>query len=328
MNKEALALYVDKYSQFKILVVGDVMLDHYVFGKVERLNPEAPVPVLHVQKEQDATGGAGNVAKNIAALGGKAVLLAVGGKDETATRLGEAAAREGYEMQLVEDGDRPTIRKTRFLVGSQQLLRVDFEDTTDVKNAVEKKIVDHIQALAGEADAILISDYAKGVVTESVVQAAMSAAKKHAIPIAADIKPSRAKFVIGVSFISPNLKEGYEFLGINPLEHGQLEPREVAEQLQKKMKTDVYLTLGAGGVYVKTAAVSEHVPQEHVAQVFDVSGAGDTFIATILLSLLAGASPVEAAKLGNAAGAVVVAKVGSVGLTSDELGQMITHAHG
>jgi D-glycero-beta-D-manno-heptose-7-phosphate kinase len=327
MSTDTLVSYVEKFKDFTILVVGDVMLDHYVFGKVERLNPEAPVPVLHAQKEQDATGGAGNVAKNVAMLGAKALLVGVAGNDVTADTLMEAGSREGYEMTLVKDESRPTIRKTRFLVNAQQLLRVDFEDSKDVQGAIEKKLIDHIQSLAGEADAILISDYAKGAVTQAVVQAAMSAAKKHNIPIAADIKPSRAKFVVGVSFISPNLKEGYEFLGVNPLEHGQMNPSQVAQELHKKMKTDVYLTLSAGGVYVKTDSVDEQVIQDHVVQVFDVSGAGDTFMATVVLAQLAGASGVEAAKIANAAGAVVVGKVGSVGLTSKELIHMLVHDH-
>ena len=327
MNKDTLVSYIDSFRQFKVLVVGDVMLDHYVFGKVERLNPEAPLPVLHAKKGQDATGGAGNVAKNAAALGVHATLLSVVGQDPAAVLLSVAAKREIYDLQAISDVGRPTVKKSRFLVNGQQLLRVDFEDTTDISGYLENELVQRISSLAGQADAILISDYAKGVVTKAVVDAAMAVAREKNIPIAADIKPSRAKLVVGVSFISPNLKEGYEFLGVNPLEHGQLEPSEVAATLHDKMKTDVYLTLGAGGVYVKTDTVDEHVPQEHVAQVFDVSGAGDTFMVALLLATLAGASPVEAAKIGNAAGAVVVGKVGSAALTPAELKDMLSHRH-
>lgn len=328
MHTDALLGYINKFKDFTVLVVGDVMLDHYVAGKVERLNPEAPVPVLHAQKETDATGGAGNVAKNVAALGAKATLIAVVGKDDTAGVLQDASQREGYELTAVVDNGRPTVKKTRFMVGGQQLLRVDFEDTQDVAAAVEKKLIEHIQVAVEEADAIIISDYAKGVVTKQVAAAALSAGKKRGILVAADIKPSRAKFVVGASLISPNMKEGYEFLGINPLEHGQMEQQEVADQLNEKMNTDVYLTLGAGGVYVKTSSgVSEQVTQKHVAQVFDVSGAGDTFIVAVTLALLAGASPQDAARIGNAASAVVVGKIGSAGVTREELVGMIEHKH-
>lgn len=328
MHTDALLGYINKFKDFTVLVVGDAMLDHYVTGKVERLNPEAPVPVLHAQKETDATGGAGNVAKNVAALGAKATLIGVVGKDDTAGILQDAAQREGYELTAVVDNGRPTVKKTRFMVGGQQLLRVDFEDTADVLETVEKRLIEYIRAEAEEADAIIISDYAKGAVTEKVAAAALSAGKKRGILVAADVKPSRAKFVVGASFISPNMKEGYEFLGINPLEHGQMEPQEVAVQLNEKMKTDVYLTLGAGGVYVKTSAgVSEQMTQEHMAQVFDVSGAGDTFIVAVTLALLSGASPPDAARIGNAASAVVVGKIGSVGVTREELVGMIGHTH-
>lgn len=327
MSHKELAQYIGRFSDQRVLVVGDVMLDHYVFGKVERLNPEAPVPVLHAQKELDATGGAGNVAKNAAMVGSPTALITVVGEDATAQRLKEVATKEGYECIGVVDSKRPTIRKTRFLVNSQQLLRVDHEDTQDIDSGLEDALIEQVREHAEGVSAIIISDYAKGVVTQKVAAAILEIGKQKGIMIVADVKSSRAKFVVGASLISPNLKEGYEFLGVNPLEHGQLEPAEVAAQLHTKMKTDVYLTLGAGGVYVKTDSVDTHIPQEHVAQVFDVSGAGDTFIVALTLSLLCGASPQEAAAIANAAGAIVVGKIGSVGLTQAELLAMLEHKH-
>ncbi|MBI3255649.1 MAG: D-glycero-beta-D-manno-heptose-7-phosphate kinase [Candidatus Andersenbacteria bacterium] len=328
MNSEKLASYVDKFSQFKVLVVGDVVLDHYVFGKVERLNPEAPVPILHAQKDKNMTGAAGNVAKNAAGLGAKTVLIGVVGNDEAAKQIAKAAAQEGYELSAVVDEGRPTIRKVRYLVGSQQMLRVDFEETHDVAGTVEKKLIDHIQAAIEGVDAVLISDYAKGVITKNVAEAIVSAAKKRGIPVAADIKPSRAKFVKGIDFVSPNLKEGHEFLGLNPLEHGVKKPQEIARAIHEKMNTNVFLTLSADGVYVVASdGTDEHVPVEHTPEVADPSGAGDTAFTTFVLAQLAGASPSEAAQLGNAAGSVVVGKVGSVGLTPTELKNMVTHHH-
>lgn len=328
MNKEALASYIDKFSQFKVLVVGDVVLDHYVFGKVERLNPEAPVPILHAQHDKDMTGAAGNVAKNAAALGAKTTLIGVVGNDEAAKQIIDAAKVEGYELQAVVDHARPTIRKVRYLVGSQQMLRVDFEETHDIEAAIEQKLIDHIQAAVEGVDAVLISDYAKGVITKNVAEAIVVAAKKRGIPVGADIKPSRAKFVKGIDFVSPNLKEGHEFLGLNPLEHGVKKPADIARAIYEKMNTNVFLTLSANGIYVVAADGSnEHVPVEHTPEVADTSGAGDTAFTTIVLAQLAGASPIEAAQLGNAAGSVVVGKVGSVGLTPQELKNMVTHHH-
>lgn len=328
MNKEGLVAYIENFKNFKVLVVGDVFLDHYIFGKVERLNPEAPVPILHAQKETLMTGGAGNVAKNLASLGGSTILVGVIGSDMAAEQIKSAAKAEQYEFKAVSDNSRPTIRKVRYLVNSQQLLRVDFEETNDISEAVENQLIKEITDASSKVDAILISDYAKGVITKRVAQAVMAIAKEKSIPVAADIKPSRAALVTGVAFISPNLKEGHEFLGLNPLEHDKKEPAEIALELAEKMNTDVFLTLGADGIYVETRqGVREHIPQEHASEVFDVSGAGDTAMSTLLLSRLAGASPQECAQLANAAGAVVVSKVGSVAVTPQELKDMIMHHH-
>lgn len=328
MNKEHLISYVDKFKDFRILVIGDVVLDHYVFGKVERLNPEAPVPILHAQKETEMTGGAGNVAKNSAGLGAKTILVSVVGNDEAGKRIGQAAEAENYSLVAVTDYSRPTIRKVRYLVNNQQLLRVDFEETHDVGKDIEEQLILAIQTAAEKVDAILISDYAKGVITKKVAEAILAVAKEKNIPVGADIKPSRAAFVKGVAFISPNLKEGSEILGLNPLEQKKQDFGDIARQLQEKMKTDIFMTLSANGMYVLAAdGTDEHVPVEHMPEVFDSSGAGDSAITTILLARLAGATAHEAARMGNAAGTVVVSKVGSVGLTPVELKNMLTHHH-
>lgn len=329
MNADSLHKIVDQFASKNILVIGDVVLDHYIQGKVERLNPEAPVPVLHARQEQEQTGGAGNVAKNAAMLGATTILIGVVGDDRSAERIKTAATKEGYTTKLITDKDRPTIIKTRFMVGSQQLLRVDYEETHNIDQAIEKEIMKTLKSLSEtKLDGIVVSDYAKGTITPAVAEAVLAFAKERKIPVAADLKPSRAPFFKGVDVISPNLKEGHEFMGLNPLEQGGKQPEELVPLLSKKMDSNVYLTLGAGGVYIHTKdGVSEHVPQEHVAEVFDVSGAGDTFIMTLLLSLIAGASPEQAAMIANAAGAVVVGKIGSVGLTADELKDMLSHHH-
>lgn len=317
---------ISKFSQKKILVVGDGMLDRYVFGKVERLNPEAPVLILHAQHEKAATGGAGNVAKNAAALSAQTTLISVVGGDQAAQQLEDAARAEGYEPRFVTDAKRPTIEKIRYLVGSQQMLRVDYEAKEDVKEKIEMELIVILKEAFAEADAIIISDYAKGTITKKVAAAVFEAGKGKWI--AADVKPSRAAYVVGASMISPNRKEAHEFLGLNPLEHNGKTASELAELLHAKMKTEVYITLGDEGMYVYTdEATRGFVHQAHVVKVFDVSGAGDTAMAVITLARLAGATPLEAAAIGNAAGAVVVSKVGAVGLTQDELLNMIAHKH-
>lgn len=317
---------ISQFSQKKILVIGDTMLDRYVFGKVERLNPEAPVPVLHAQSAKAATGGAGNVAKNAAILGAQTTLVSVVGSDQAAKHLEDAARAEGYEPRLAIDPRRPTIEKIRYLVGSQQMLRVDYENKVDIKDKIAQEIIKTIQEVAAPADAIIVSDYAKGMITQKIAAAIFTAGQDKWL--AADIKPSRAAFFIGASMISPNRKEAHEFLGLNPLEHNDKTASELAELLHEKMKTEVYITLGGEGMYVYADAGQRGlVHQDHVVEVFDVSGAGDTAMAVITLARLGGATPLEAAALGNAAGAVVVSKVGAVGLAPEELLNMIAHKH-
>lgn len=320
---------VSKFSDKRVLVIGDSMIDHYVYGKVERLNPEAPVPILEAKREEHRTGGAGNTAKNLALLGADTTLISVSGNDSSAEALHDLGIKEGYQPLLIRDPSRPTIRKIRYIVGSQQMLRVDFEEVKDVTNEVQDELIAAIEEAAEKKlDAILISDYAKGVITKRVAECIMSVSKKKNISVTADIKPSHASYFVGVTCISPNVKEAHEILGFNQHEKGGRKPEDLARALSKKMNCDVYLTLGAGGVYVLTQDGTEkHIPQEHVIEVFDVSGAGDTMAALLSLARTCGATPEEAAQLGNAGGAVVVGKIGSVGLTQDELLDMIAHKH-
>jgi rfaE bifunctional protein kinase chain/domain len=319
---------VQQFSKKRLLVVGDIVIDHYIYGVVERLNPEAPVPILLAKREHVMTGGAGNTAKNLAKLGAKAVLVSVAGEDEWSTQLEETARQEHYELQLVKDSSRPTIRKVRHLVGNQQMLRVDYEETKDLTPEDEKKLLALVDRHIDQVDGVIISDYAKGVITERVATTVLKEAQKRKLFVAADVKPSRAPYVIGASLISPNLREGHEFLGLNPHERGGRLAADLAEKLHKKMKAEVYLTLGADGIFVSAGEGQESlVSQEHVVEVFDVSGAGDTAVAMLTLARLAQATPQEAAQLANAAGAVVVGKIGSVGLTQEELLNMIGHKH-
>jgi rfaE bifunctional protein kinase chain/domain len=313
----------------RILVVGDVMLDQYVYGRVERLNPEAPVPVLHAQRATDMTGGAGNVAKNVVSLGAQAALVAVVGKDDTADDLTAAAQAEGYTLSLVVDESRPTTRKMRYMVNAQQLLRVDWEETSDVVDGIADQMIAHVDKhLASGVDAIIVSDYAKGAITKKVAKELLALARKHDLPLAADVKPSRSLYFKGATLIAPNIKEAHEYLGLNHLAQGGQDVADLAAALHKKFLTDVFLTMSAGGVYVHAAdGTHQHVPQEHAIAVADTSGAGDTSLVAMLLARLAGATSEEMAEIANAAGAVVVSKVGAVGVTREEVENMMLHHH-
>lgn len=313
---------IDGFKKQRVLVVGDIMMDHYVRGKVERLNPEAPVPVLHAHEEWFSTGGAGNVAKNLAMLGGKALFVGVVGDDQYADILKNKSKAENYESVLVKDQSRSTTRKVRFLVASQQLLRVDHEKTEDISSAIENEVISKIKEAMKACDGVIISDYAKGTVTKKVAKFTIVEAKKRNIPVASDVKVSRVPFVVGSTLVSPNRKEGYEFLGLNHLE-SKISVAEVAKRLRKKMKANVFLTLGKDGICVSAKDGTEQlVPLKNEVNVFDESGAGDTSIAVMMLAMLSNATFLEMAELGNAGGSAVVRKIGSVGISTAELEKM------
>lgn len=324
MNNRRAKELIDQFKDKKVLVVGDVLLDHYVSGVVERLNPEAPVPILRVTEEREETGGAGNVAKNVAKLGAETSLIGVVGDDEAAERIQRAAEREGYRAVLIKDSSRPTIRKVRHMVGGQQMLRVDFERDHDISEDIEKQVLNALmREIEQGVDAIIVSDYAKGVVTRALAETLLDMAGQRDIIVAGDIKPSRAPYFVGATLVSPNVKEAHEYLGLNYLET-KLSAEELAKMVYMKMCSNVYLTLGKDGMYIYCGGEKGiHVSQDHVVDVADESGAGDAAVSVLLLGLLAGATEEEAAKLANAAGALVVSKIGAVGVTADEIKEML-----
>jgi D-beta-D-heptose 7-phosphate kinase/D-beta-D-heptose 1-phosphate adenosyltransferase len=317
---------VKRFAGQQILVIGDVMMDRCVFGKVERLNPEAPVPILHAKRETATTGGAGNTAKNAAALRAAATLVSVVGDDKTADDVQSAAAAEGYRAVLIRDPGRPTIEKKRFIVGGQQMLRVDYEETHDIEGPVETRLTGAIAAEAGNTDAIIVSDYAKGVLTPAVAQAIMTASQRHQLPVMADVKPSHIHYFTGATFISPNRKEAHEYLGLNQHLQGGHGREDLAARLHATFRTNVFLTLSEEGMFIQggdTAGV--HVPQIHRIEVADTSGCGDTAAVAIVLAKLSGATDIEAAQIGNAAGAIIAGRIGAVALTQNELLEALAH---
>lgn len=321
---------IKAFAGKKVLVVGDVFLDRYIYGKVERLNPEAPVPILHANRQEDATGGAGNTAKNAAMLGCHVVCVGISGNDDASTAVSYAAIEEGYELVLVRDGRVPTIVKKRYVVGSQQLLRVDHEEVTEPEAAVEDAIIAAIRAHGTAIDGIIVSDYAKGAITQRVAHALMAIMKEHDIPMMVDAKPSRASYFTGATYMSPNRKEAHEYLGINMHENGGKKAHELASMVSASFDTTVFLTLSAEGMYVQARdGKGEYVATAYVHEdeVVDTSGCGDTAAVAILLSLLTGSTLVEAAEIGNAAGATVARKAGAVGVTPDELIHTIGDHH-
>ncbi len=330
ISQERAQEIIHQFATKKLLVVGDVFLDRYVFGKVERLNPEAPVPILHAKREENATGGAGNSAKNAAMLGVNVTCIGVTGNDESAGLIDKAAVAEGYSPVFIRIDGVPTIVKKRYIVGSQQMLRVDHEELFELDANLENRIIEEIRAHSLSADAIIVSDYAKGTITGNIARVLMDIMKERNIPMMVDVKPSRASYFTGATYMSPNKKEAHEYLGLNMYDNGGKKAHELAVMISSSFDTSAFLTLGDEGMYVQEKDTEGvYVPTEYIHddEVVDTSGCGDTAAVVILLSKLCGATSAEAAELGNAAGATVAKKTGAVGITPEELLHTISDHH-
>jgi D-beta-D-heptose 7-phosphate kinase/D-beta-D-heptose 1-phosphate adenosyltransferase len=303
----------------RILVLGDVMLDEFLWGKVARISPEAPVPVVEIARESFHVGGAGNVARNVRSLGGAAILAGVVGRDRAAARVREELRAAGVEDALLEASDgRPTTLKTRIIANHQQVCRADRELADDIGPGVEDALLARIRAPLRTCNAVIVSDYQKGVVTRRVMRGVVAAARRRRIPVLVDPKVRHFAFYRGASLVTPNQAEAEQATGMRVRTDGDL--RNVGECLLRALRCDAALiTRGEHGmslfergrrpVHIATAA----------REVFDVTGAGDTVIATLTLALSAGAKLAEAAALANEAAGVVVAKLGTATATSDEI---------
>jgi D-beta-D-heptose 7-phosphate kinase/D-beta-D-heptose 1-phosphate adenosyltransferase len=295
----------------RVLVLGDVMLDEFVWGRVSRISPEAPVPVVQVTRQTFQLGGAGNVAASVRALGGSVVLAGVVGRDAAGERVREALAAAGVESRLVAlPGDRPTTVKTRIVAHNQQVVRADHEDPSDVPAPVEAALVESIRRDLPGSSALVISDYQKGVVTASLLRRVLPLARRHRVPVLVDPKVRHFRRYRGVTVVTPNQVETELATGRRVQEPSDLVAagRRVLSLLACRA---VLVTRGEQGM----SLFERGRPPLHVAaaarEVFDVTGAGDTVIATMALALAAGASLPEAAALANCAAGVVVAKVGT-----------------
>jgi len=311
MNKY-MSTFVNEFGGKNIFIVGDLMLDKYIWGSVDRISPEAPVQVVAVQKESYVPGGAANVANNIVSLGGNAILCGVVGKDEAKNILQEQLDKEKVVSYLIEDS-RPTIQKVRVVSQNQQLLRIDYEDKKYVEEHVEKKVLDFLKNQE-EIDVIVISDYAKGIVTEQLVKQIVEHAKIKSIPVIVDPKPKHIDYYKDVTLITPNQKEALEMV-----EDESMNVDNIVELLENKIDANILITRGKDGMSLyERDDKPAHIPTK-AKEVFDVSGAGDTVISTIALAVATGAGLKDSAIIANHAAGVVVGKVGTSTLTAKEL---------
>lgn len=308
---------ISRFAGKTILVVGDVMLDEYIWGEVEKISPEAPVPVVRVRSETWVPGGAANVAHNISSLGGNPIIVGVIGADSPGRKLKTLLRRNGMDGQgLVVDRCRSTVTKSRILAGHQQVVRIDREDILDLSDELRAQILAVIHNLAGEIDGIILEDYAKGVIGQDLIRELIEFARNRNCFVVVDPNGSRQFSYRGASLITPNYKEAVEAAGLGRAVDLEALGRSV---LKRWGSESVLVTLGEDGMCLfERRKKPFHIPTV-AREVFDVSGAGDTVIGTVALALAAGADLKEAAGLANCAAGVVVGKLGTATVTRDEL---------
>lgn len=318
-DPEYLANEISKFSNARILVIGDIILDEYIWGKVSRISPEAPVPVVEVRHETKMLGGAANVIRNLAALGAKPMLCGVLGRDHNAREILSMIEK----MDLRTDGicveeDRPTSIKTRVIAHSQQVVRFDRESKAPINEGSLAAILDYVEHVAGELDVILISDYGKGVVSSRLMEGLKGLLNVRRIPIAVDPKIGNFGCYEGVRVITPNHHEAGTYCRFSIEDQKTLV--KAGHMLLEELQCDaVLITQGKEGMtlFEREGSIN-HIPAV-AKEVYDVTGAGDTVIATLCLGMATGLDLVSSAIIANFAAGIVVGQVGTSAVHADQL---------
>ena len=312
---------LEKIHHLKIVIIGDLMLDHYIWGDTTRISPEAPVPVVHVNRDSYKAGGAANVALNITSLGAKAELCGWLGQDEAGERLRHITEEAGvtFDPFFIKRG-LPTIVKTRVMVRNQQLCRLDREDLPQEYVMTDPAMIEFLKQRMDGVNAVILSDYAKGVIDQTLSDALMGHAKERGIFVAKDPKPRRQLALTGASLMTPNRTEALELADINLLPGQTFPADEVCARIWDKYRPEnLVITLGGEGMLLSKEGDYLKIIPTYAREVFDVSGAGDTVIAALTVALAAGADLEEAAHFANTAAGIVVGKVGTATATPAEI---------
>lgn len=311
--------FLERGRGVTVVVLGDIMLDRFVWGRVSRISPEAPVPVVEVEREDHHIGGAANVARNLVSLGAAPVLIGVLGDDEAAGRLRAALKERGLtDDAVVTDASRRTTLKTRIIAHGQQMVRADWESTDDIDERIEDLLLEALERTIPRAGAVVLSDYAKGTLTPRVIAKAIELAHAQSVPVLADPKLRRYRLFRGIRLLTPNLGEAERFTGIAIQSEADIAA--AAGSLLRALACDaVLITRGEQGMSLfENGSPPLHIPT-FAREVYDVTGAGDTVIATASLALATGASLALAAELANRAAGIVVGKLGTAVVLPEEL---------
>jgi D-glycero-beta-D-manno-heptose-7-phosphate kinase len=309
---------ISRAGGVNVLVIGDAMVDKFIVGRVTRISPEAPVPVVAFDHDMYRMGGAANVASNVVALGGQATLVAVTGRDDAASTLVQACREAGIAPSFVGDGGRPTTTKMRVVTDrNQQVARIDYENDSEIDGDIEDRIVLEIQKHASRCSAIIVSDYLKGCVTRRVMQTAVDAGNERGTPVLVDPKIPHLDYYKGATIVTPNHHEAE--VATHRRVRSEDEARDAARVFRERAGCrGVLMTRGDQGIWLLSGELEGHLPAA-AREVADVTGAGDTVIATFAVALSSGASVSEAARVANEAAGIVVAKFGPATASTTEL---------
>ena len=318
MDKEKLVNILKQFKDKKVLVVGDIMLDKYIWGDVSRISPEAPVQIVHVMKETFAPGGASNVGNNISSLSGKVMMVGIAGDDHAKNVLLEDLKKRSINTNgIFLDKDKPTTQKVRIIGKGQQLLRVDYEDKEHIHKTIEKSIMDYIEKTIKEVDVVVIADYAKGVITPEISASLIKLAKENNKEVIVDPKPNHRDLYANATLITPNSLEACKMTDFD--EVNDANATEIGSKLMKYLNTNVLITRGNKGMSLFEKDGSKtHIPTS-AREVYSLIGAGDTVIATIALAVASGANFKDAAILANIAAGIKLGKIGTASVSIDEI---------
>ncbi len=312
MNKRKILNIINKFKNKKIGVIGDLMLDQFIWGTAERISPEAPIPIVIAEEETFVPGGAGNTANNIASLGGKVVIVGMIGADIAGKQLVQELRKKEIDITgVMRDKSRPTTQKIRIVAQGQQMVRTDKEKNHFINAEETSRVLDFISSRIKRWDGLVVSNYVKGLFTKDLAQEIINLTQKYNKFLIVDTKPEQVDYFRNFTLITPNFKEAEEISKKKDL-------KEMGREIQKQLNCNVLITQGAEGMTLFENNKIKHLPTE-AEEVFDVSGAGDTVVATFALALASGANLWEAAYIANHAAGVVVGKIGTATISLKEL---------